>query len=190
MSAVPRFAPHLDENLPADASEADDVPSKTQRKQASHELQKLGVALAALSADRLSTIAMGESLRDALLQYQQTRSHEGRRRQMQLVGKLIRREPDVRALQEAIAGTQLFAAKASLVLHQVEAWRAELLADDDAMTAWLAERPGADAQRLRSLVRAARKDAEAAASKPDPGKQHGRAYRELFQLLKNFVDDL
>jgi ribosome-associated protein len=213
MNAVPRFESHSTENPddealerpqtcrfasgpprgmrklgsgPAFSHELDTGPSKTQRKQASHELQKLGESLAALSVERLAAMPMGESLRDALLQYKSTRSHEGRRRQMQFVGKLIRREPDeaVQAMQEAIAGTELFAAKASLVLHQIEAWRSELLADDEAMTPWLAAHPGADAQRLRSLVRAARKDAAS-----EPGQRNGRAYRELFQLLKNFVDD-
>jgi ribosome-associated protein len=186
MCAVPRFDSHSTENPDDDASQLDDAPSKTQRKQASHELQKLGEALAALTAERLAGVPMGESLRDALLQYKSTRSHEGRRRQMQFVGKLIRRESDegLGAMQEAIAGTELFAAKASLVLHQIEAWRSELLTDDDALTPWLLAHPSADAQRLRSLVRAARKDAAA-----EVGKRNGRAFRELFQLLKNFVDD-
>jgi ribosome-associated protein len=186
MSAVPRFDPQPVENPDDDASEFEDAPSKTQRKQASHDLQKLGVALAALTVERLSTVPMGESLRDALLQHKQTRSHEGRRRQMQFVGKLIRRESDesLQTLQEAIAGSELFVARASLVLHQIEAWRNELLADDDAMTAWLEQHPQADAQRLRSLVRAARKDAAL-----ELGKRNGRAYRELFQCLKNFVTD-
>ena len=50
------------------------------------------------------------------------------------------------------------------------------------LTRWLAEHPDTDAQQLRSLVRAARKDA-----KPDIATgavRHGRAYRELFQLVK------
>jgi ribosome-associated protein len=121
MPAVPRFDSHSTENLCDDASELDDAPSKTQRKQASHDLQKLGVALAEMSEERLHAVTMDESLRDALLQYQSTRSNEGRRRQMQYVGKLIRRVPDegVLALQAAIAGSQLNVAKASLAQRVV-----------------------------------------------------------------------
>ena len=50
------------------------------------------------------------------------------------------------------------------------------VADDDALTRWMAAYPDTDTQRLRSLVRAARKDAAAA-----PEQRNGRGYRELFQ---------
>jgi ribosome-associated protein len=61
----------------------------------------------------------------------------------------------------------------------------ELLASDDALTRWTAEHPASDLQQLRSLIRAARKDAAAA-----PEQRSGRAYRELFQFIKaQAVDD-
>jgi ribosome-associated protein len=54
-----------------------------------------------------------------------------------------------------------------------------LVADDEALTRWLAEHPDSDAQQLRSLIRNARKDAAL-----PPEQRHGRAWRELFQFLK------
>jgi ribosome-associated protein len=45
----------------------------------------------------------------------------------------------------------------------------------------MAEFPATDAQELRSIVRAARKDAALV-----PEKRSGRAYRELFQLIKRY----
>ena len=62
-----------------------------------------------------------------------------------------------------------------LALHQAERWRAELIADDEATTRFAAAHAGADLQRLRALVRNARKDAALA-----PEQRSGRAYRELF----------
>ena len=44
---------------------------------------------------------------------------------------------------------------------------------------WIAEHPGADLQQLRSLIRAARKDAAAAAE-----QRSGRAYREAVPFIK------
>ena len=83
-----------------------DRPSKTQLKKQSHELQELGQALAAMPADRLDALlkegAIDESLRDALREYQRTRSHEGRRRQLQFVGKLMR-HADPQPLRDAVA---------------------------------------------------------------------------------------
>ena len=154
-------------------------PSKTQLKQRSHALQTLGEAVAELSDARLAAIEMPESLRDAIKEYRKTRSHEGRRRQMQYVGKLMRRA-DEDALREAVAAATLGSARETLALHEAERWRAELVADDDALTRWLAAHPDTDTQQLRSLVRAARRDAAALA----PEQRQPRSFRELFQFIK------
>ncbi len=153
-------------------------PSKTQRKKASHDLQALGQALVEMPDSRLSVLAMPESLRDAILEYRRTRSHEGRRRQMQYIGKLMRRT-DPEPLREAVAAQQLGRARDSLQLHEAEHWRAVLVADDEALARWVREHPASDLQQLRSLVRAARKDAAAA-----PEQRSGRAFRDLFKFIR------
>lgn len=153
-------------------------PSKTQLKKDSHELQSLGEALVGLPEDRVADLPIPEILRDAVAEYRRTRSFEGKRRQMQYIGKLMRRT-DVEPIREAVAAMRLGRAKDALALHQSERWRVELLASDDALSAWIAEHPGTDSQQLRSLIRAARKDAAAT-----PEQRNGRAYRELFQFIK------
>ena len=153
-------------------------PSKTQRKKASHDLQDLGEALVALPDSRLLELEIDETLRDAIQEYKRTRTHEGRRRQMQFIGKLMRRT-DPEPLREAVAAMQLGRAKDALALHEAERWRTELVADDGALTRWTAEHPDSDLQQLRSLVRAARKDAAAA-----PEQRSGRAYRDLFKFIR------
>ncbi len=173
--------PQADDALhapPEDGDRADTRPSKTQRKKASHALQELGEAVLALPDARLDALPMDEALRDAIRSYKQTRSHEGRRRQMQYIGKLMRRA-DPAPLEEAVAAMQLGRAQDSLALHEAEHWRAELIADDAALTRWTAAHPQADVQQLRSLVRAARKDAAAL-----PEQRSGRAYRELFKFIR------
>ena len=165
----------------ADASTASsfyEKPSKTRMKQASHELQDLGEAVVALPDDRLDGLAISETLLDAIRQYKKTRTHEGKRRQMQYIGKLMRRN-EVDSIRQAVTDMQLGRAKDSLALHQAERWRTELLADDDAVTRWTVEHPDTDVQQLRSLIRAARKDAALV-----PEKRSGRAFRELFQFIK------
>jgi ribosome-associated protein len=177
-----RAAPHrgIDVHYGDVGDEAtDDRPSKTQLKQQSHELQTLGVALAGLSDDALAAIELPESLRDAIGLYRRTKSHEGRRRQMQYVGKLMR-SADEDALREAVAAATLGTAQSALALHEAERWRAELIADDDAMTRWLQAHPDTDTQQLRSLVRAARRDSVGLA----PEARQPRSVRELFQFIK------
>ncbi|MEO5734301.1 MAG: ribosome biogenesis factor YjgA [Rubrivivax sp.] len=162
-----------------DAQAAEARPSKTQRKQQAHGLQSLGLALSELSPQRLEAIEMPEPLRDAIVQYRRTRSHEGRRRQLQYVGKLMH-NADEAALREAVAEATIGSAQSTLALHQAEHWRAELIADDDAMTRWLHDHPSTDAQQLRSLVRQARRDGAGLAAEARQPKSH----RELFQLIR------
>lgn len=162
----------------ADTAPTDDRPSKTQRKRDAHDLQALGDALAELPPDRLAALDLPQALRDALDELRGIRSHEGRRRQSQYIGKLMR-QVDARPLREAVAAARLGGAQDALALHRAERWRAELVAGDAALTRWAAAHPGTDLQQLRSLVRAARNDAE----KP-PEQRHGRAWRELFRFVR------
>ncbi len=178
-----RAAPHRGIDIHYGQAGEDDTqdnrPSKTQLKQKSHDLQDLGAAVAALSADALKAIDMPEGLRDAIEQYRRTKSHEGRRRQLQYVGKLMR-GADEEALREAVAAATLGTAQNALALHEAERWRAELIASDEAMTRWLNEHPETDTQELRSLVRQARKDAAGLA----PEARQPKSFRDLFQYIK------
>jgi ribosome-associated protein len=97
---------------------------------------------------------------------------------LQYIGKLMRRI-DAEPLRQAVASFKLGHAKDSLALHQSERWREQLLADDSAMQEFIEQHEGIDVQQLRSLVRAARKDAAVA-----PENRSGRAYRDLFQFIK------
>ena len=158
--------------------DGDDAPSKTRLKQQSHDLQKLGMALADLSDARLARLDLPERLLDALVAYRNTRTHEGRRRQLQYVGKLMRDVNDA-PLREAVAESKLGSARDTLLLHETERWRDALLADDEALTRWMHEHAGCDAQRLRSLVRAARREAAL-----PPEQRNPRSLRELFQFIR------
>lgn len=158
-------------------------PSRTRLKLQSQELQQLGAEVAALPENRLADTPMPEGLREAILEYRRTRSHEGRRRQLQYIGKQMRHADDG-PLREAVAAFKLGSARDTLRLHEAERWRDELITDDDALTRWAQAHPESDLQRLRSLVRAARRDAAAA-----PEQRHGRGYRELFQFIKPWLED-
>ena len=157
----------------ASTPDGDDAPSKTRLKQQSHDLQKLGMALADLP----------DALRSAIDKFRRTKSHEGRRRQLQYVGKLMR-EVDDAPLREAVAESKLGSARDTLLLHQAEAWRDALVADDDALTRWLHEHADSDAQRLRSLVRAARREAAL-----PPEQRNPRSMRELFQFIRPLLTE-
>jgi ribosome-associated protein len=181
---------HDDDVAPARDDDFADRPSKTQRKKQMHDLQTLGRDLIEMPDARLTALGMPEFLLDALLQLKRTRSHEGRRRQWQYVGKLMRRV-DPEPLREAVASFKVPGARETLALHTAERWREQLLASDDALTQWMAEHPDTDAQSLRTLIRNARKDQLAAtAAQPFEGaaERKGRAYRDLFQRIKTALE--
>jgi ribosome-associated protein len=153
------------------------APSRNELKQQMQDLQELGEAVAALPPDRLDKLNIDERLRDAIDELRRTRSFEGKRRQVQYIGKLMKHE-DPEPLREAVASYRVGSATDTLALHQAEYWRDQLLAADDALASWVEEYPATDIQQLRSLVRSARKE------KLEPGARHGRAYRDLFKLVK------
>ena len=173
---------HYGEPLAFDEDGLPTRPSKTRLKQQAQDLQALGVAVTAMSADRLAGLDIPELLRDAITEFRRTKSHEGRRRQMQLVGKLMR-SADETLLREAVAVATLGSARETLALHEAERWRAELVASDDALTRWMHDHPDTDAQQLRSLLRAARRDAATPAG-PGQDTRQPRSLRDLFQFIK------
>ncbi|QXL85557.1 ribosome biogenesis factor YjgA [Comamonas sp. NLF-1-9] len=163
--------------------------SKTERKRESAELQALGEALLKLGAERLAGLQLPDRLLEALAQARRITAFEGRRRQMQLVGKLMRKLDEellarVRAALDADGSAQR---QDTLVLHQAEQWRDRLLADDAALAEWLQQHPDSDIQHLRALIRQARKDKpEESAAETSQGQapRKSRAHRELFQALR------
>lgn len=152
-------------------------PSKTQLKQAMQDLQDLGKALMELSDPRLDALNLPESLHNALRDMRNVRSHEGRRRHLQLIGKLMR-QVDPEPLREAVAQQRLPNARETLALHEAEAWRDRLVHQPQALTEWMAAYPHTDAQVLRTLIRNARKDVV------QTPERKGRAYRDIFQIVR------
>jgi ribosome-associated protein len=155
-----------------------DRPSKSQLKRDSDELQKLGEALVAEPRDRVKRVPMPEDVRDAILECQNIKAHEGRRRQMQYVGKKMRTlDPEeIAIIQKTIDSWRGASKSETAAMHALERKREKLLADDEALTALRSQYPEVDLQHMRTLIRNARK--EQAENKPP------KAYREIFQILK------
>lgn len=154
-------------------------PSKTEMKRQSDALQDLGRELVEAPRDRVKRVPMPEDVRDVILECQNIKNHEGRRRQMQFIGKKMRTlsEEEVAIIKRTIEGWKGASKADTAALHALERRRDKLLADDKALTALLEEAPHLDVQHLRTLIRNARK--EQAENKPP------KAYREIFQILKD-----
>jgi len=168
--------------MPEAAAEPDDHgydrPSKSQLKRDMLALQELGAALVELPKDALKRMPMPEDLADAVREARRITDHEGKRRQVQYVGRMMRglTETEVAALRTALEEHRGVNRAATARLHWIERTRERLLADDDALTAFIREHPGTDPQEGRTLIRNARREAQQ--GKPP------RYFRELFQWIK------
>jgi ribosome-associated protein len=144
------------------------------------ELQELGIELLALEDKELDALELPDALHDAVRQARRITQHEARRRQLQYIGKLMRRvdpEPIRAVLDERRARARVETA----VFRRAEAWRERLLNDPDSLAQLLAERPAASASRLRGLVESARR--ERAEARPP------HHYRALFQALREILKE-
>jgi len=156
------------------ADEETAPPSKSQRKRDMHALQALGGELVRLRRDQLQRIELPEELREAIDFAHRVSSHEARRRHMQYLGKLMR-QVDADAIRTALAQVTGESRAAVALMHLAERWRDRLIADDAALTEFIAAHPAADVQWLRAAIRAARRDFG--------NQQAPRHARELYRWL-------
>jgi ribosome-associated protein len=158
---------------------ADAQPSKTRRKQAMHELQDLGEALVALDPPRLAALGLPERLAEAIALARRITAHEGRRRQMQFIGRLMR-DVDPAPIRAAIEASAAVSHEDRARFAAAETWRDRLLAEDAALTEFVAAHPGVDREALASMVGDAR--AERASGRPP------HRFRALFRLVSRTLD--
>ena len=163
--------------------------SKTDAKRESEELQELGEALLTLRGDLFKPLPLPDKLADALADAKRITNFEGKRRQMQFIGKLMRHldEDTLQAVRHALELQRLGHSHDTDQLHQAEQWRDRLIESDDAVQEWIRQYPETDIQQLRALVRQARKDvvpADKTAVSQGLAPRQGRAFREVFQLVK------
>lgn len=166
--------------------------SRTDLKRESTELQKLGEALLTLRADLMAKLNLPDKLLEAMAEAKRITNFEGKRRQMQFVGKLMRQLPPevLDAARAALVEQHMPSAHETALLHTAEQWRDRLIADDEAVAQWIKDFPQTDTQQLRALVRQARKDApppDKAAVSQGLAPRQGRAYREIFQLVRELL---
>jgi len=153
--------------------------SKSQLKRESHALQAMGEELVELPAAKLAKIPLPDELADAIALARRIKQRGGRKRQLQYIGKLMRKI-DPEPIQLALEGLKLDSARETAQLHKLEQWRDRLVAEGDAaLGKLLDDYPQADRQHLRQLVRNAQREAKQ--NKPP------KSAREIFRYLRELM---
>jgi ribosome-associated protein len=190
---IPVKKPFKDRPLPRGMSEPEELdpefddsgffgrPSKSQRKRDVEALQELGAKLVELSASQIKNIEMPDELRAALKEAHRLAPRtEGMRRQLQFIGRIMRKV-DPAPLQAALDKIAGLSAAENVRMHQRERLRDRLIADEKVIEEILAKFPQADIQYLRQQRRNAIREHEL--NKPP------KAYREIFRILRELEAD-
>lgn len=153
--------------------------SKSEIKRDAEELKRLGAELVDLGKNSLDKIPLDERLRNEVELAQRIKK-EGRRRQLQLIGKLLR-GIDVEPIRVALDKLNNRHNQQVALFHKLEMLRDRLIEQgDEAMGDVIALYPEADRQQLRSMIRNAQK--EKAGSKPP------KSARQIFQYLRELAE--
>src|SRR5580700_5484332 len=144
--------------MPLSERKDPDPSSKSQLKREMQALQELGETLVALPEAQLKKIPLPEELREAVQFARAMKANEGKRRQLQYIGKVMR-SLDAQPIQAALEALKLEKKKSQIQFQKIEEWRDQLIAEGDtALQPLLTLYPQADRQQLRQLVRNAQQD--------------------------------
>lgn len=159
-------------------------PSRTQQRREALAVLTLAGQLVELAPSRLAKLPLPDDVRREIDITRRMSAHGARKRQLAFLAKVMRRhdDEDFAAVKAELGENREKQRQDTAAMHRLESMRDRLVAgDEDALSELIAEHPQVDRQRLRSLVRQARIEKDAPNKPP-------KAYREIFQLLKELVE--
>ncbi len=158
-------------------------PSRTQQRREALAVLVLAQQLVDLQPSRLAKLALPDDVRREIDITRRMTAHGAKKRQLAFLAKVMRRygDDDFAAVRAELGENREKQRQETAAMHRLEAMRDRLVAEDEAaLSELITEHPQVDRQHLRSLVRQARIE------KDTPNKPP-RAYREIFQLLKDLA---
>jgi ribosome-associated protein len=160
--------------------EDEDLISKSQLKRDSQALQDMGGQLVEMPEGQLTKFNLPENLKDAIYEARRLKNREGKRRQLQYIGKLMR-TADISFIQETLDRMDHQSQTYRQHFQQLENWRDRIISEGTtAIEALIEKYPQADRQQLRNLQRqASRELAE---------KKSTTASRKIFAYLRELSE--
>ncbi len=170
------------DDFPTPDDDEELVRSKTDIKKEMTALQELGTQIVELSEKHIARIPLEGKLAEAIYEARGMKHREGRRRQLQYIGKLMRQAENIDDIRAAFDKVMLVGQQHTKIQHQTEQWRDRLLGEDSnqALSSFIDDFPQADIQYLRQLVRNAQKEA----SQQKPPATARKLFRYIRELLE------
>lgn len=175
--------PNTKKNLELD----EDIVSKSELKRQMHERQKLGESLIDLPEKKLRSLPIGEELLEAIEAVREMKNDNGRRRQLQRIGKLMRHE-DIDAIKNELNHSlkqekQQHAVKNQQIEQAKTIYHSLINDGNQALTDFIDQYPQANRQLLRQLISNICKENKKPASENKPSKNASRLMDELRTLI-------
>lgn len=141
-----------------DEENDDGLGGRSRHRREVNASRRYGATLIGLDPDRLADVPMSDELREAIALGRRIDSPIAKKRQILFIEKLLRNleDDEIVPIERLLAAPRQGPRADRTADREADA----LLASDDALAAWVAAHPGADVQRLRTLIRNARKDAK------------------------------
>ena len=174
--------PHSDDSPERDEDKdgtGQERPSRSALKREAEALQKLGERLSELPDNLLAELNLPAELMTSLKRIRHMRRGGGLRRERQRIGALMRKL-DVAPIKQLLAQIESEKIANAKAFHQLERWREELLAGDEAAFQRLAEASDTETvEEARRLVLHAEQE--------EIRGQPPASARALFRLLRDWV---
>jgi len=139
-----------------DKDKVEEVVSKSQLKREMHSLQELGKQLLDLKKQDLENLGISDELHAALIETKRIKHREGLRRQMQFIGKLMRKEGQeiIDIIEAHFEKKRMLHNISNQQHHLVEQWRDRIIAEGHpAIELFIEKYTEGDRQWLRQTIR-------------------------------------
>ena len=157
------------------------VNSKTAAKKTMQKLQALGEQLLQLSPKKLALLPLSSRLVEAIVQAKNIKKGDTLRRQIQLIGKLMRSENE-QAIHEKLAQLKQQDRRYQANIASADQWCQRLLEDSTALSEFVAHFPDCERQQLTQVIRLAKTEV-----KKNPESRQGKYKQRLFKHVQTIL---
>jgi ribosome-associated protein len=149
------------------------LKSKTQLKKEADDVQTLGVEIAQLPKQKITSLSLPEDAKEAIIFYQNIKKNSAKRRQAQYIGKILR-GLDLSQVNEELNVIKNISKLRIKLEHEAERWREKLILSPAALDEFINQYQP-DISNLNQTISNARKE-----SLTD---KKSKNYRNLYRLI-------
>ena len=149
------------------------LKSKTQLKKEADDVQTLGVEIAQLPKQKITSLSLPDDAKEAIIFYQHIKKNSAKRRQAQYIGKILR-GLDLSQVNEELNVIKNISKLRIKLEHEAERWREKLISSPAALDEFINQYQP-DVSNLNQTISNARKELLA--------DKKSKNYRNLYRLI-------